>query len=144
MNTPFTLESNWQSAKWTAAGENRLKWPKMQTSAGKVLASKMWDVQSILFIDYLEKGRTINSEYYIELLVHLNEEIKKKKNGHKWRRKSAFTPKQCTVSQVDCNDDKTMLIALWSASAPTLFSRSGCLQTSKECYRERDLTSMKT
>ena len=35
----FTLESNWQSAEWTAAGESRPKQPKMQTSAGKVLTS---------------------------------------------------------------------------------------------------------
>ena len=41
-----------------------------------------WDVQGILFINYLEKGRTINSEYYeyyIALLVHLKEEIAKKR-----------------------------------------------------------------
>ena len=71
----FTLESNWQSAEWTAAGESRPKQPKIQTSAGKVLASVFWDVQSILFNDYLEKGRIINSWYYITLLVHLKEEI---------------------------------------------------------------------
>ena len=50
----------------------------MQTSAGKVLASIFWDVQGLLFIDYIEKGRTINSEYYIALLVRLKEEIAKK------------------------------------------------------------------
>ena len=49
----------------------------MQTSAGKVLASVFWDAQGILFIDYLEKGRTINSKYYIALLVSLKEEIAK-------------------------------------------------------------------
>ena len=47
------------------------------TSAGKVLASTFWDAQGILFIDYLEKGRTINSKYYIPLLFHLKEEIAK-------------------------------------------------------------------
>ena len=52
--------------------------PNMQTSAGKVLASVFWDVQGILFIDYLEKGRTSISEYYVALLVHLKEEITKK------------------------------------------------------------------
>ena len=49
----FMSQSNWQSAEWTAAGESRLKWPKTQTSAGKVLTSVFWDVQSILFINYL-------------------------------------------------------------------------------------------
>ena len=74
-----TSESNRQSAKWSTAGESRPKWPKMQTSAGKILASVFWDVQGILFIDYLEKGRTTNIEYYIALLVHLKEEIAKKR-----------------------------------------------------------------
>ena len=71
----FTPESNQQSAELTAAGESH---PKMQTSASKVLVSIFWDAQGILFIEYLEKGRTINSEYYIVLLVCLKEEITKK------------------------------------------------------------------
>jgi hypothetical protein len=32
------------------------------------LASVLWDVRDIIFIDYLEKGQTINSEYYMALL----------------------------------------------------------------------------
>ena len=41
----FTLESNLQSPESTAAGENHPKQPKIQTSAGKVLASIFWDVE---------------------------------------------------------------------------------------------------
>ena len=52
--------------------------PKTQMSAGKALASIFWDAHGILFIDYLEKGRTIDSEYYMALLVRLKEEIAKK------------------------------------------------------------------
>ena len=74
----FTPESNWKSAEWTEADESCPKQPKMQTSAGKVLASVFWDAQGILFIDHLEKVRTINSKYYIALLVHLKEEITNK------------------------------------------------------------------
>ena len=50
----------------------------MQLSVGKILASVFWDAQSILYIDYLDNGRTINSEQYIALVVHLKEEIAKK------------------------------------------------------------------
>ena len=71
----FSLESNRQSGEWTAAGESRPKRSKTPTSGGKVLASVFWD---ILFIDYLEKVWTINSEYYIALSVYLKEEIAKK------------------------------------------------------------------
>ena len=55
----FTPESNRQSAKQTAAGESCPKQPKTQTLTGKVFATIFWDAQRILFIDYIEKGRTI-------------------------------------------------------------------------------------
>ena len=67
----FTLLSNQQSAEWTAAGESHWKQPKTQTPASKVLASVFWDAQCILFIDYLEKGRTISRKCYVALLVRL-------------------------------------------------------------------------
>jgi hypothetical protein len=41
------------------------------------LASVLQDARGIIFIDYLGKGQTINSEYYIALLERLNDEIKK-------------------------------------------------------------------
>ena len=97
----FISESNQQSAEWTAAGESHPKRP----STSKVLTFVFWDAKDILFINYLDKGRTINSEYYIALLEHLKEEI--------------------TVSQVNYNDGKTTWIGLRIASAPTWFSRSG-------------------
>ena len=50
----------------------------MQKSAGKVLASVFWNAQGILFIDYLEKRSTINSEYYIGLLMCMKEEMAQK------------------------------------------------------------------
>ena len=75
----FTPESNRQSAEWTAAGESRPKRPKTQTAAGKVMASVFWDSHGILFIDYLEKGETINSEYYMALLERLKAEIDAKR-----------------------------------------------------------------
>ena len=87
-----------QPIVWTAAGESGRKRPKTQTSAGKVFASVFWDVQDILFIDYLEKIRSNNSEYYIALLACLKDEIAK--NSHKWRNKCSFTKAiHCVTSQ---------------------------------------------
>ena len=42
------------------------------------LPKVFWDARGILFIYYLEKGRTINSEYFMALLVRLKEEIVEK------------------------------------------------------------------
>ena len=61
----FNPELNRQLAEWTATGESCPKRPKMQTSTGQVFVSIFWDEQGILYIDYLEKGRNINSKYYI-------------------------------------------------------------------------------
>ena len=43
------------------------------------MASVFWDAHGILFIDYLERGKSINSEYCMALLDRLSEEIKKKR-----------------------------------------------------------------
>ena len=146
-STHFTLESNCLSVEWTAAGENHPKWPKMQTSAGKVLASIFWDVQGILFIDCLEKWRTINSEYYIVLLLHLKEEITKKQPQMK-KKKVLFHQDNALchklIAMVAKLHELHFKLFPHPPSSPELaLTTTGCLQTSEECYRERDLTPMK-
>jgi hypothetical protein len=46
----------------------------------------IWDAHCIIYIDYLEKGKSINSNYYIELLVLLKDEIAKKQPFMKKKR----------------------------------------------------------
>lgn len=43
------------------------------------MATVFWDAQGIIFIDFLQKGKTINGEYYASLLDQLNKEIKTKR-----------------------------------------------------------------
>jgi hypothetical protein len=50
-------------------------------SAGKVMASVFWDAEGFLFIDYLEKGKTIMGEYCSNLLTRLDEKIHGKRPG---------------------------------------------------------------
>jgi hypothetical protein len=69
------------------------------------LASVPWDVRVIIFIDYLEKGQTINSEYYMAALEFSNDEIKKKTAP--FEEKSAVSSRQWTVTQINQNDIKT-------------------------------------
>ena len=61
----YTPESKRSSSEWTAIGEKRPKRPKTQMWAAKVMASVFWDANRVIFIDYLEKGKKINSERYI-------------------------------------------------------------------------------
>ena len=53
------------------------------------MASVFWDAEGILFIDYLEKGKTITGEYYSNLLTGLDEKIREKNRVCK-RKKSSF------------------------------------------------------
>jgi hypothetical protein len=41
--------------------------------AGKFVALVFWDAEGIWFIDNLEKGKTITSEYYSNFLTRLDE-----------------------------------------------------------------------
>jgi histone-lysine N-methyltransferase SETMAR len=60
----YTPESKQQSKQWTEAGCSAPKKTRSVPSARKVTASVFWDAKGILFIDYLEKGKTITMEYY--------------------------------------------------------------------------------
>jgi len=87
----YTPESKQQSKQWTEASCSVLKKTRVVPSAGKVMASVFWDAKGILFIDYLEKGKTITGKYYSHLLTRLD---KKKKSVRKdpvcKRKKSSF------------------------------------------------------
>ena len=74
LHTPETKRS---SAEWTAVGESRPKRSKTQQWAVKVMASVFDNAHGILFIDYLEKDKTINSDYYMALLDRSSAEIGK-------------------------------------------------------------------
>jgi len=50
----------------------------VQKSAGKILASIFWDQDGILLIDCLPKGHTLNTEYYLSLLVQMKDILKEK------------------------------------------------------------------
>ena len=66
-----TPESKQQSKQWKEAGCSATKKTRSVPSTGKVMASVFWDAEGILFIDYLEKGKTITGEYYSNLLTRL-------------------------------------------------------------------------
>ena len=69
----YTPETKRSSGEWTAAGQSCPKRPITQQWADKVF----WDAHGILIIDYLDKGKTINSDYHMALLDPLSLEIKK-------------------------------------------------------------------
>jgi UPF0288 family protein (methanogenesis marker protein 3) len=59
-------------------------------SAGKVMALVFWDAEGILFIDYLENGKTITREYYSNLLTRLDKKIHEKRPHLQKKKKIIF------------------------------------------------------
>jgi len=64
----FALESKHQSMEWKHLGSPVKKKFKSQPSAGKVLLTIFWDSQGVIMEHYLERGATVNSVWYSEML----------------------------------------------------------------------------
>jgi hypothetical protein len=75
------LETKQQSVEWRHNGSPRPKKFRLQSSAGKALATIFWDQDGILLIDYLPKDQTINAECHSSLLVQLKDILKEKRRG---------------------------------------------------------------
>lgn len=75
----YQPESKEQSKQWVEKGDNAPRKFKTVPSAGKIMASVFWDAKGILLVDYLEKGRTINADYYCGLLDKLRTAIDEKR-----------------------------------------------------------------
>lgn len=71
----YTPESKEQSKQWVEPGGSAPKKAKRV----KVMASVFWDAHGILLIDYLPKGKTINGEYYSNLLDQLDRNIREQR-----------------------------------------------------------------
>lgn len=71
----YTPENKEQSKQWVGKGEPTPKKAKTILSANKVMATVFWDARGIIYIDYLEKGKTITGQYYAELLQRLKHEV---------------------------------------------------------------------
>jgi hypothetical protein len=62
------------------------------------MTSVFWGAESILFIDYLEKGKTVTGEYYSNLLTRLDEKIREKRPVLQ-KKKYHLSSGQCTRTQ---------------------------------------------
>ncbi|CAK9809282.1 hypothetical protein ANTQUA_LOCUS5971 [Anthophora quadrimaculata] len=99
-----------QSKQWTAYGRSTPKRAKAVLSAGKVMATVFWDSRGVIFIDYLQKGKTITRAYYASLLDRLEAEIAEKRPH--LQKKNLVPSRQCAVSHLnDCHGKNPRITA---------------------------------
>jgi hypothetical protein len=89
------------------------------------MASVFWNAEGILFIDYLEKGKTITGEFYSNLLTRLDEKFVRKTRFAK--EKNHLSSGQCTRAQKCFVNGKIKGSALRIVGTSTLFPRFGSL-----------------
>lgn len=75
----YDPETKEQSKEWRHPESPPPRKFRVQPSAGKVMLSVFWDTRGVLLIDFLDKGRTINGQYYCDLLTKLRAAIKSKR-----------------------------------------------------------------
>ena len=69
------------SRQWEGPGSPRPKMFKTQPSAGKEMATVLWDAKGIIMLDFLPKRSTITGVCYANLLDQLRTAIREKRRG---------------------------------------------------------------
>ena len=77
----YEPENKAQSRQWVGPGSPRPKKFKIQPSAGKVIATVVWDAKSVIMLDFLPKRSTISGVHYAILLDQLRIAIREKRRG---------------------------------------------------------------
>ena len=77
----FDPETKAESRQWKHSDSPPPRKFKVSKSVGKIMVSVFWDASGILLVDFLEKGRSINGEYYASLLGELRAAIVQKRRG---------------------------------------------------------------
>ena len=85
----FEPESKRQSMEWKHPSLPAKKKFKPQPSAGKVMLTIFWSSQGPIFCNYLQDHRTINSQYYSDMIANkVKPALKKKCPG--WQSKGVI------------------------------------------------------
>jgi len=77
----YDQKTKQQSMEWRHSGSPRPKKIPSAKIRWKILASIFWDQDGIFLTNYLPNGQTINTEYYLSLLVQLKDSLKEKRGG---------------------------------------------------------------
>jgi len=75
----YDVETKAQSSQWKSPGEPRPKKARQVRSNVKVLLTVFFDYHGVVHQEFLPQGRTVNKEYYLEVMRRLRESIRKKR-----------------------------------------------------------------
>ena len=75
----YDVETKAQSSQWKTPEEPTPKKARQVRSTVKVLLTVFFDYRGVVHQEFLPQGRTVNKEYYLEVMRRLRETIRKKR-----------------------------------------------------------------
>ena len=75
----YDVETKAQSSQWKTPEEPTPKKARQVRSTVKVLLTVFFDYRGVVHQEFLPQGRTVNKEYYLEVMRRLREAIRKKR-----------------------------------------------------------------
>jgi hypothetical protein len=129
----YTPESNRQSAEWTERDEPNPKRGKTQRSAGISITRCTW-----YYIHRLPPKGPDHQQLVLHSIFGAFKRWNQEKKGPIWRKKSAVSSRQCSVSHINQNDGNITWIRLRIASPFIVISRSGLQWLFSVCRPEKN------
>ncbi|UYV70135.1 hypothetical protein LAZ67_7001931 [Cordylochernes scorpioides] len=83
----YEVETKAQSSQWKLPHEPRPKKARQVRSNVKVLLTVLFDCRGVVLHEFLPQGRTVNKEYYLEVMRNLREAIRQKRPDF-WKNKN--------------------------------------------------------
>lgn len=75
----YDVETKAQSSQWKLPHEPRPKKARQVRSNVKVLLTVFFDCRGVVHYEFLPQGRTVNKEYYLQVMRNLREAIRQKR-----------------------------------------------------------------
>lgn len=88
----YDVETKAQSSQWKLPHEPRPKKARQVRSNVKVLLTVFFDCRGVVHYEFLPPGRTVNKEYYVQVMRNLREAIRPETPGFVEEQKLAFAP----------------------------------------------------
>ncbi|UYV78553.1 hypothetical protein LAZ67_16001984 [Cordylochernes scorpioides] len=83
----YDVETKAQSSQWKLPHEPRPKKARQVRSNVKVLLTVFFDCRGVVHHEFLPQGRTVNKEYYLQVMRNLREAIRQKR-PNMWKNKN--------------------------------------------------------
>ena len=75
----YDPETKFQSLQWKSLGSPRPKKARQSRSQVKVMLIVFFDISGVVHHEYIPKGQTVNQHVYKEVLIHLQDAIRRKR-----------------------------------------------------------------